>query len=47
MLAFKNNYLLSAENVIKGHHLYKETRNPSRGEKLMYNHDKQEQAKNI
>ena len=26
-LAFKNNYLLSVESVIRGHHVYKETWN--------------------
>ena len=48
-LAFKNNYSLSVENVMqnecRGHHVYKETWNPYKGEKLMCNHDKREQAK--
>ena len=44
-LAFKNNYSLSVESVIRGHHVYKETWNPYKGEKLMCNHGKREQAK--
>ena len=44
-LAFKNNYSLSVESVIRGHHVYKETWNPYKGEKLMCNHDKREEAK--
>ena len=43
-LAFKNNYSLSLESVITGHHIYKETRNPYKGDKLMRSHDKQEEA---
>ena len=46
-LAFKNNYSLSVESVIRCHHLYKETGNLYKGEKVMYNHDKQEEAKYI
>ena len=45
ILAFQNNYLLSVENVIRSHHAYKETWNPYKGEKLMGNHDKREEAK--
>ena len=44
-LAFKNNYSLSTESVIRGHHIYKLTWNPYKGEKLVCNHDKQEDAK--
>ena len=44
-LDFKNNYSLSVESVIRGHHVYKETWNPSNGEKLMSNHDKREETK--
>ena len=44
-LAFKNNYSLSVESVIRGHRVYKETWNPYKGEKLMCNHDKREEAK--
>ena len=44
-LAFKNNYSLSVESMIRGHHVYKETGNPYKGEKLMFNHDKRERAK--
>ena len=44
-LTFKNNYLLLVESVIRGHHVYKEARNPYRGEKLMCNHDKRQEAK--
>ena len=44
-LAFKNNYSLPGGSVIRGHHPYKETCNPYKGEKLMCNHDKQEEAK--
>ena len=44
-LAFKNNYSLSVESVIRGYHVYKETWNPYKGEKLMCNHDKREEAK--
>ena len=44
-LDFKNNYSLSVESVIRGHHAYKETLNPYKGGKLMCNHDKQEGAK--
>ena len=31
--------------MIRGHHVYKETWNPLKGEKLMCNHDKREEAK--
>ena len=44
-LAFKNNYSRSVESVIRGHHVYKETWNPYKGEKLMCNYDKREEAK--
>ena len=44
-LAFKNNYSLSVESVIRGHRVYKETWNPHKGEKLMCNHDKREEVK--
>ena len=44
-LGFNNNYLLSVESVIRGHHVYKETWNPYKGEKLMCNYDKREEAK--
>ena len=44
-LAFKNNYSRSVESVIRGHHVYKETWNPYKGEKLMCNYDKREDAK--
>ena len=44
-LAFKNNYSLSVESVIRGHHVYKETWNPYKGEELICNHDKREEAK--
>ena len=44
-LDFKNNYSLSVESVLRGHHVYKETWNPYKGEKLMSNHDKREEAK--
>ena len=44
-LDFKNNYSLSAESVIRGHRVYKETWNQCKGEKQMHNHDKQEQTK--
>ena len=43
-LAFKNNYSLSLESVSKGHHVYKETWNPYKREKLMCSHDKQEET---
>ena len=46
-LAFKSNYSLSIESKIRGHHIYKETWNPHKEEKLMCNHDKQEEPKNI
>ena len=45
LLAFKNNYSLSVESVIRGHHVYKETWNPYKGEKLICNYDKREEAK--
>ena len=44
-LAFKNNYSLSVASVIRDHHVYKETWNPYKGEKLMCYYDKQEEAK--
>ena len=44
-LAFKNNYSLSVESVIRGHHVYKETWNSHKGEKLICNHEKREEAK--
>ena len=44
-LAFKNNYSLSVESVIRGHHVYKETWNLYKREKLMCNHYKREGAK--
>ena len=44
-LAFKNNYSLSVESVIRGHHVYKETWNPYKGGKLICDHDKREEAK--
>ena len=44
-LAFKNNYSLSAESVIRDHHVYKKTWNPYKGEKLMSNHGKREETK--
>ena len=44
-MAFKNNYSLSVESVIRGHHVYKETWNPYKGEKLICNYDKREEAK--
>ena len=44
-LAFINNYSMSLESVIRGHHVHKETWNPYKGEKLMCNHDKREEAK--
>ena len=44
-MAFKNNYSLSVESVIRDHHVYKETWNPYKGEKLMCYYDKQEEAK--
>ena len=44
-LAFKNNYSLSVESVIRGYHVYRETWNPYKGEKLMCNHDKRQKAK--
>ena len=44
-LAFKNNYSLSVESVIRGHQVYKETWNLYKGEKLMCIHDKREKAK--
>ena len=46
-LAFINNYSMSLESVIRGHHVHKETWNPYKGEKLMCNHDKREEAKII
>ena len=42
-LAFKNNYLLPVESV-RGHHVYKETWNLYKGERLMCSHDRQEKA---
>ena len=44
-LAFKNYYSLPVESVITGHHMYKETWNPYKVEKLTCNHDKREDAK--
>ena len=44
-LDFKNNYLLSLGSVMRGHQLYKEIWSPYKGEKLMCNHDKREEAK--
>ena len=44
-LAFKNNYSLSVESLIRSHQVYKETWNPHKGEKLMCNHNKREEAK--
>ena len=44
-LAFKNNYSLSVESLIRVHHVYNETWNPYNGEKLIRNHDKREEVK--
>ena len=44
-LAFKSNYSLSVESVIRGHHVYKETLNLYKEEKLMRDHYKREEAK--
>ena len=44
-LTFKNNYSLSVKSLIKSHHIYKEAWNPYKGEKLICNHDKQNEAK--
>lgn len=42
---FKCDYTLSVESVIRGHHVYKEMWNPSKGEKLKCMHDTREEAK--
>ena len=44
-LAFKNNYSLSVESLIRVHHVHKEIWNPYNGEKLIRNHDKREEVK--
>ena len=44
-LALKNNYSLSVESVVIDYHVYKETWNLYKGEKLMCNHDKREETK--
>ena len=44
-LAFKSNYSLSVESVTWGHHICKETWNSYKGEKLMCNYEKWEEAK--
>ena len=42
---FRYEYILSVESVIRGHHVYKETWNPSKGEKLNCMHDARKEAK--
>ena len=44
-MTFKSNYSLSVESAIRGDHVYKETWNPYKGEKLMCNYEKRGEAK--